>query len=115
MTRIEPGCCQTLHAGGEPGGVADWHVIDVQIVLANSPHHHLTRIDTDANLHVDAVLLAQLLGITVTCLLHVQRRVQGTLGVIFMGNGRTKQRQNAVAHGLGDVALVAVHGVHHEL
>ena len=35
--------------------------------------------------------------------------------MIFVGNRRAEQRQDAIAHGLGDVALVAVHGVHHEL
>ncbi len=35
--------------------------------------------------------------------------------MIFMGNRRTKERKDAIAQGLGDIALVAMHGVHHQL
>src|SRR5713101_2151493 len=35
--------------------------------------------------------------------------------MIFMGNGRAKQRQDAIAERLGDVALIAMDGLHHEL
>ena len=35
--------------------------------------------------------------------------------MIFMRDGRTKQRKDAIAQGLRHIALVAMHGIHHEL
>ena len=35
--------------------------------------------------------------------------------MIFVGNRGAKQREDAIAQGLGHVALVAMHGLHHEL
>src|SRR5262249_46526206 len=48
-------------------------------------------------------------------LLHAQSGVEGPLRMIFVGQRRTEERKDAVAQRLGDIALVAVHGVHHEL
>ena len=47
--------------------------------------------------------------------LHGQGRVTGTHRVVFMGQGRTKERHDAIAHDLVDRAFVAVHGGHHAL
>src|SRR5882672_4279234 len=35
--------------------------------------------------------------------------------MVFMGNGRAKESKDAIAGGLGHVALVAMHGLHHKL
>lgn len=32
-----------------------------------------------------------------------------------MGNGRTKQGKDAIAQGLGHIAVIAMGGVHHQL
>ena len=37
------------------------------------------------------------------------------MGVIFVSDGRPEERKDAIAQGLGHVALIAMHGVHHEL
>ena len=47
------------------------------------------------------------------CRLHGQGGVAGAQGVVFVGNGRTEQRHNAIAEHLIDGALEAVYGVHH--
>ena len=48
-------------------------------------------------------------------LLHGQRRITGTHGVILMRHWRAKQRHDAVAHDLVHRALIAVHGRHQAL
>ena len=35
--------------------------------------------------------------------------------MVFVGDRRAKERKNTIAHGLGDVAFIAMHGDHHEL
>jgi hypothetical protein len=35
--------------------------------------------------------------------------------MVFMGNGRAKERKDAIPQGLRHIALVAMHRVHHEL
>jgi len=34
--------------------------------------------------------------------------------MIFVGNRRAKQRKDAIAQGLGHIALIAMHGLHHQ-
>src|SRR5712692_6845331 len=48
-------------------------------------------------------------------LLHQQGGIEGALGMIFVGNGRAEEGEDAVAGGLSDVAFVAMHGIHHQL
>jgi hypothetical protein len=47
--------------------------------------------------------------------LHAQGGIQRPLGMIFMGKRRAEQSENAVAQRLGNIALIAMHGVHHQL
>ena len=35
--------------------------------------------------------------------------------MILVGNRRTEQGKDAIAQGLRDIALIAMHGIHHEL
>ena len=84
-------------------------------VVANGAHHHLARVEADADLHLDAVCAAHLGAVAPYGLLHGQGGVTGTHGVILMGHGRPKQGHNAVAHDLVHRALIAVHGRHQAL
>src|SRR5712692_6075000 len=47
--------------------------------------------------------------------LHAQGGIEGSLGMIFMGNRRAKEGKDAVASRLHDVAFVAMDRRHHEL
>ena len=58
---------------------------------------------------------AQPLGIALEVLLHAQGGVAGALGMVFVGNGSPKQREDAIAQGLRHIALVAMHRGHHTL
>jgi hypothetical protein len=59
--------------------------------------------------------LAKHISIPPHLLLHLKRRIQCPLGMIFMRNGRSEQGKDAIAQGLRDIPFVAVHGVHHQL
>ena len=96
------------------GGLADGRVVHVEIV-ANGPYNHLAGIQSDPDLHLDAMLAAHLLTVAPDRLLHSQRRIAGPHGVVFMRNRRPKQGHNAIAHDLIHGAFVAVHGRHQAL
>ena len=90
------------------------HVVGVQIVGADGAQHHVPGVHPDADLQVDAALLPQPLAILRDRLLHAQGCVQGALGVVFVGDRRAKQREDAIAQRLRHIALVAMHRLHHE-
>src|SRR5215467_6308004 len=46
---------------------------------------------------------------------YAQGSIECPLGMIFMGNRRTEQGEDAIAEHLGHIALIAMHGVHHQL
>jgi hypothetical protein len=48
-------------------------------------------------------------------LLHAQRRVAGSHGMVFMSQRRAEERHDPIAHDLVDSALVAMDGLHHQL
>jgi hypothetical protein len=84
-------------------------------VVANCPHHHFPGVEAHAHAQLQATAAAHLLGIGLHGGLHGQGRIAGAQGVVFVGNGGTKQRHDAVAEHLIHRALEAVHGVHHAL
>ena len=71
------------------------------------------ELEPHAHAQLQATSAAYLIGIGAHRGLHGQGRVAGAQGVVFVGNGSTKQRHNAVAEHLVDGALETVHGVHH--
>ena len=105
---------ELLHARRQVRGLAHGGVVHVQVV-ANRPHHDFAGVEPHAHLHLQAVGAAHLLGIAAHGGLHGQGGVTGPHGVILMGHGRAKQRHDAVAQHLVHRALVAVHGVHHDV
>ena len=106
---------QPFQPRGQAGRMADRHVIRVQVVLADRADHDRAAVHADADLQVDALLAAQPLGVAPPAFLHPQRGEQRPLGVVFVGQRCAEQREDAVAHGLRHVALVAMDRVHHEL
>ena len=82
-------------------------------VVANGAHHHLARVQADTDAQLEAAAAPHLVGVGAHRRLHGQGRVTGAHGVVLVGNGRPKERHDAVAQDLVDGALVAVHGVHH--
>ena len=82
-------------------------------VATDRAHHHLAGVEPDANLNREALAAAHALGIAAHGLVHPQRGVAGPHGVILMGQRRTEQGHDPVAHHLVDGALVVMHGFHH--
>jgi hypothetical protein len=109
-----PGRRELFHAGCQVRGLADGRVVHVQVV-ANGPHHHLPRVEADADLHLDAVYAAYFVAVAADRFLHSQRRITGPYSVILMRNRRSKQGHNAIAHDLVHGPLIAMHGRHHAL
>src|SRR5262249_43723447 len=64
---------------------------------------------------IDSLLPPQLLGVAFALRLHEQGGKEGALGMVFMSEGGTEEGKDAVAGGLYDEALIAMHRVHHQL
>jgi hypothetical protein len=94
------------------GRLAHRRVVHMQAAV-DTPHHHVPRMEPDADLHRHAVRALHLVAIPRHRLLHVQGRITRAHGMIFMGDRRAKQGHDAIAHDLIHGALVAVHGLHH--
>src|SRR5882672_6453554 len=60
-------------------------------------------------------LLTESICISLHLLLHPQGGIEGTLRVVFMGNGCTEEGKDAVPQGLRHIPVIAMDGVHHEL
>ena len=106
---------QALQTGGQAGRVPDGYIVGVQVVGADRAHYDLAAIDAHANFQVDTTLPQQCVGVLSGRLLHAQRRIQGAVGMIFMGDGGAKEGEDAIAKRLGHIALVAMDCFHHQL
>jgi hypothetical protein len=70
--------------------MADRHVVGVQVVLADRPHDYFATVQSYPDLETPTPLQPQLLGVTLDCLLHVQRRMNRPLRVVFVGDRRSE-------------------------
>jgi hypothetical protein len=59
--------------------------------------------------------LPQRIGISSHLVLHAQGSIQCPLGMILMRKRRAEQGKDAIAQSLGDISVILMHGVHHEL
>ena len=84
-------------------------------VAADRAHHHLARIEADADQHLDAVRTPQILGVAADRLLHRERGIARPHRVILVGQRGAEEGHDAVAHDLIHGAFVAMDGVHHSL
>src|SRR5712692_6706198 len=93
----------------------DGHVVGVQVIFADRAHHYLSSVDTNPQVQGHPTLASPLLGVSPHLLLHAQGGIESTLGMIFVGDWRAKQSKDAITERLCHVALVAMHGLHHDL
>jgi hypothetical protein len=107
-----PGGGQLLHPGCQVRRLAHGGVVHAE-VATDGAHHYLARVQTHADLDLDAMRVAHLLGVSSHRGLHVVGRVAGPDRVILVGQRRPEQGHDAVAHDLVDRALVAMDGLHH--
>jgi hypothetical protein len=103
-----------LHAAGQVRGFPDGRVIHVE-VAPDGADDDLTRVEADADLHLDFVGSAELLGVAADGGLHAERRIARAHRVVLVGQGRAEERHDPVAHHLVHRAFVAVDGLHHPL
>jgi hypothetical protein len=105
---------QLLHSRCEVRGLSDGGVVRAQVV-ADGAHDHLARIESNSDLSIHAMRSAHVIGVAIDRILHLQGRITSAHRVVLMGERRTKESHDAVAHHLVDGALVAMNCVHHQL
>ena len=108
------GAGELLHPRRQMRRLADRRVVHVEVV-ADRAHHDVAGVEADPDLDIDPVPLADVLGVVGHRVLHPQRGIAGPRRVVFVSQRRPEERHDAVAHDLIDGALVAVHGLHHQL
>jgi len=81
----------------------------------DAPHHDLAAVHPYPNLNRQTAFGTIPIRIAFELLLHAQRRIQRTLGMVLIGDRRSEHREDAVAGGLGDVAAVALYRLHHQI
>jgi hypothetical protein len=57
----------------------------------------------------------ELIGMTPKLFLHRKRRMNRTLRMVLVGGRRAEECENSITGGLGDIAVVAMDGCHHQL
>src|SRR5215469_493315 len=95
--------------------MADRYILGVRFTGLDRADDDLTGVDTDPNRQRRLAALAQLVRVTPELPLHAQGRMQRALRMVFAGDGRTEQREDAVAGGLGYVTVIVTDGVDHQL
>ena len=103
-----------FHARSDVDRVPHRVIVSVQVVGADRTHHHFAGVDADADLQRDPLGQTHAVGVAAHVVLHAQRRQQGPLRMVFVRDRRAEQRQDAIAHRLGHIAFVVVHGLHHQ-
>ena len=96
------------------GRLADGAIVHGQ-VIADPAHDHLTGVQPDADPERNSVLSPNLVAIGGDGFLHPQGRVTRPHGVVLVGDRRSEERHDAIAHHLIDRAFVVMDGVHHAL
>jgi len=103
-----------LHPRGQVRGVPDRRIFGVAPAGHDRAHHDFAGVHPDARLDRDSTIGDQLRGVQAHLLLHAQRGIERALGMVLMGNRRPEQREDAVAGGLDDVAVIAAHRIDHQ-
>src|ERR687897_370703 len=96
------------------GRLTNCRIVHLQ-VTPDGAHHYLSRVQTNSYLNGYSLAPSDSLGVTLYRLLHLERRIARAHSVVFMGERRTEQRHDAVAHDLIDGSLITVDGFHHVL
>jgi hypothetical protein len=105
---------ERLQARGQADRMPDGSVLGMRVAGLDGSDNHFSAVDAHPNRQRRLPPLAQLVGVTLEIFLHPAGGVQGSLRMILMGDRRSEQRENAIAGGLHDIAVVAMRGVHHE-
>jgi hypothetical protein len=90
-------------------------VFGVSLASADRPHHRLARIGPDPYLERRLAFASELLGVAAHVFLHPQRRVKRPQRMVLVGDRGAEQREDPIAGGLHNVAVIAMDRVDHEL
>src|SRR2546425_4735188 len=96
------------------GCLANGGVVDVQ-VTSECADHDLPGIEPHSDLHHSRMDPTDLLGVALHAVLHPERGVACPNGVILVGQWRSEERHDAVAHDLIHEAFEAMNGFDHVL
>ena len=91
-----------------------YRVVHVEIA-PDRAHHHLTGVQSNADLDRHALVATHAFGVPLHGLLHAQGGIARADCVILVGHGCPEERHDPVAHHLIHRALVAMDGLHHSL
>ncbi|SOY46063.1 hypothetical protein CBM2589_B130014 [Cupriavidus taiwanensis] len=94
-------------------GVAHRIVVRAQVIFPNRAHHHFAGMNAYPDAQRQARCLWHPSIMTVYRILHPERGVERPQGVVLMRDGRTEQRQDAIAKRFCDVSLIVVNRLHH--
>ena len=83
-------------------------------IVADAPHHHEAGVEALPHLKADSPPMLEFFPISLECLPNSQRRMDGALRVILVGDRGAEQRHDPVAEELVHGALVAVHLGQHQ-
>jgi hypothetical protein len=103
---------ELLHACRQVRGLAHGGVVHTEIA-ADRAHNNVAGVESDADLHLDALGAAKLVRVSPYAVLHSERGIARPHGVILVGERRAEQRHDAVTHDLVHRPLVAMDRLHH--
>ncbi len=104
---------ELFHARRKMCRLPDRRVVHPKIAPDGS-HHDLTGVQPDADLDLDAVGPPRARRVRSHGFLHPESGVARPQGMILMGDRRTEEGHDPVAHHLVDGALEAMDGLHHQ-
>src|SRR5215470_9960566 len=90
-------------------------VLGVFLTGSNLTHYHLAGVGPHPHLEIYALLSAQLVRVAPDLRLHPKCRKQCALRMIFLSDRRSEQGEDTVAGLLGDVTVIVMDGVDHQL
>src|SRR6516225_4838525 len=95
--------------------MANRSVFGVTLAGLQRTHHHLAGVEPRPRLQRQSSLYAKLIGIAAELLLQANRRLERALWMVLVRERGAEQRENPVAGGLHDVAVVTADGIDHQL
>jgi hypothetical protein len=95
-------------------GLAHGRVVHAQIA-ADRAHDDIPRVETDPDLHLQALRPAKVIRIAPHDILHPEGGIAGAHGVVLVGERRAEEAHDAVTHHLVHGALVVMDRFHHPL
>ena len=101
------GLGRLLHPSRDVQGVAHRRVLDTE-VRADLTDDDRARVDADADVQVEITIGSDLLSKRIHPLDDLESRRDGALRVILVGDGRTEEREDRIAHQPSERALIPI-------